>query len=117
LNATHDYFVSVLEKVRETLKPLSRSHISIPSTKIQDDYAAASSLFDPLQIEEPSSGLSSAPTSTETLQMSVRSQRSSSLQKRSGRHRKSIWPRIVFSTPLPKSGNLWERFGLLQLLT
>lgn len=67
-NATHDHFVGVLEKVRETLKPRSQSHISTPSTETQDDYAAASSLFDSLKIEEPSSGLSSAPAPMETLQ-------------------------------------------------
>jgi hypothetical protein len=67
-NATHDHFVGVLEKVRETLKPRSQSHIPIPSTEIQDDDAAASNLFDSLKIEEPSSGLSSAPAPTETLQ-------------------------------------------------
>jgi hypothetical protein len=67
-NATHDYFVGVLENVRDTLKPRSHSHISNPSTEIQDDYTAASNLFDTLKIEEPSGGLSSAPTPTETLQ-------------------------------------------------
>lgn len=67
-NATHDYFVGVLEKVRDTLKPRGDSQIPIPPAEIQDDYAAASNLFDSLKIEEPSGGLSSAPTPTETLQ-------------------------------------------------
>jgi hypothetical protein len=67
-NATHDHFVGVLEKVRDTLKPRSHSRAPTPSTEIQDDYAAASNLFDSLKIEEPSGGLSSTPTPTETLQ-------------------------------------------------
>ena len=58
----------MLEKVRETLKPRSHSHIPNPSTKIQGDYIAASNLFDTLKIEELSGGLSGAPTQTETLQ-------------------------------------------------
>jgi hypothetical protein len=58
----------VLEKVRDTLKPRSDSQIPIPSAEIQDDYAAASDLFDSLKIEEPSSGPPSAPIPTETLQ-------------------------------------------------
>jgi len=54
--------------VRDTLKPRSDSQIPIPSAEVQDDYAAASDLFDSLKIEEPSGGLSSSLTPTETLQ-------------------------------------------------
>ena len=54
--------------MRDTLKPRSHSHIPIPSAEIQDDYAAASNLFDSLKIEELSGGLSSSLTPTETLQ-------------------------------------------------
>jgi hypothetical protein len=55
-NASHDYFIGVLEKVRDTLKALCPSDVSIPSNDSQDGFEATSTLFESLTIEEPPEG-------------------------------------------------------------
>jgi len=102
--------------VRDTLKPRSDSQIPIPSAEVQDDYAAASDLFDSLKIEEPFSGPPSAPTPTETLQDERHEPEEQFIAEEVKTAQKGIWPRFVFSATLPKSGNLWERFSLSELL-
>jgi hypothetical protein len=65
-NASHDYFIGVLEKVRDTLKALCPSDISNPSNDSQDDFKATSNLFESLTIEELPEGdpKASLPTTT-----------------------------------------------------
>ena len=67
-NATHDYFIGVLEKVRDTLKIRCSSYVSVPPTTSQDDTAETSNLFGSLAIEESSDIISNAQTPTKTLQ-------------------------------------------------
>jgi hypothetical protein len=51
-NASHSYFIGVLEKVHDTLKSRCPSYVSKQSTDTHDDYEATSNLFDSLTVEE-----------------------------------------------------------------
>jgi hypothetical protein len=54
-NASHSYFIGVLEKVRDTLKSRCPSYVSKPSADTQNDYEATTNLFESLTVEESSS--------------------------------------------------------------